>query len=148
MAAPWVSNKTAQDILIYVHYASPLILLAVFLVAFTAHSITTASKNEVAQPTSNQTGPGGKPLPRNPSPAAKAKLKKKALDFSPARKLLFGWLSVGATVTFLGNGVVVIVHALWKNKDNWWCGQSVVVCGHLPDCPEILAVLIRDLRST
>ena len=118
----------AQQIMLYTHYASPIILLVFFLVAFTAHSILTASKEDVIQVTTSQTGPGGKPLPRTSSPAAKAAREKKALDFSPSRKLLFTWLSAGVVLTFLGNVVTVIVHALLDRKDNWWCGQAAVVC--------------------
>ncbi|KAF6226337.1 hypothetical protein HO133_009203 [Letharia lupina] len=117
----------AQEIMVYTHYASPIILLVFFLVAFTAHSILTASKEDVVQPETGQTGPGGKPLPRNSSPTAKAAREKKALDFSPSRKLLFTWLSAGVVLTFLGNAVTVIVHALLDRKDNWWCGQAVVI---------------------
>ena len=118
----------AQDIMIYTHYASPIILLVFFLVAFTAHSILTASKEDIIQAAPSQTGPGGKPLPRTSSPTAKAAREKKQLDFSPSRKLLFTWLSVGVVLTFLGNAATVIVHALLNRKDNWWCGQAVVVC--------------------
>ena len=118
----------AQGIVMYTHYASPIILLVFFLVAFTTHSILTASKEDVVQPDTGQTGPGGKPLPRTSSPTAKAAQEKKALDFSPSRKLLFIWLSVGVVLTFLGNAVIVIVHALLNRKENWWCGQAVVVC--------------------
>ncbi len=117
----------AQGIMVYTHYASPIILLVFFLLAFTAHSILTASKEEVVKSETGQTGPGGKPLPRNGSPTAKAAQEKKALDFSPSRKLLFTWLSLGVVLTFLGNAVTVIVHALLNRKDNWWCGQAVVV---------------------
>ena len=117
----------AHGIMVYTHYASPIILLVFFLVAFTAHSILTASKEDIIRPQPGQTGPGGKPLPRNSSPIAKAAREKEALDFSPSRKLLFTWLSAGVVLTFLGNAGTVIVHALLDRKDNWWCGQAVVV---------------------
>ena len=124
-----VSVRRAQQIMIYAHYASPIILLVFFLVAFTAHGILTAPKEDVVLAETGQTGPGGKPLPRNSSPTAKAEReKRKAVDFSPSRKLLFTWLSAGVLLTFLGNAVTVIVHALLDRKDNWWCGQAVVVC--------------------
>lgn len=128
LSSPWVSNNTAQAILTYVHYATPILLLVFFLVVFTAHSIVTAPKDEIVQADPNQTGPGGKPLPRNTSPSArKEKEKQRELDFSPARKLLFDWLSVAVIFTFLGNAVIVMVHALLDRKDEWWCGQSVIV---------------------
>ena len=118
----------ALEVMVFTHYASPIILLVFFLAAFTAHSILTASKDDVVQAKTDQTGPGGKPLPRTSSPTAKAAREKEALDFSPSRKLIFTWLSAGVVLTFLGNAVTVIVHALLDRKDNWWCGQAVVVC--------------------
>lgn len=125
---PWESRpKAAPTVLVYIHFASPLILLAFFLLAFTAHSIATASKDAVVRPSTKQTGPGGKPLPQNTSPSVKARRDNGTLDFSPNRKLLFTWLSVGAVLTFIGSATLVILHAVLARKDNWWCGESVVV---------------------
>ena len=126
-AKSWVSHKTAQNILVYTHYSSPIILLAFFLLAFTAYSIVTASSDAVIHPSPDQTGPGGKPLPQKFAPSAKEKLEKNASDFSRGRRLLFEWLSVGTILTFVGNAVVVILHALLDREDNWWCGESVAV---------------------
>lgn len=123
----WVSNKVAQEILVYIHYSSPVILLAFFLIAFTAHSIATASDEHAVKPATDRLGPGGKPLPQN----TRGKPKAKALDFSRGRKLLFNWLSVGTILSFLGNAAVVILHAVIERKDNWWCGQAVAVGGDL-----------------
>ena len=120
---PWVSNRTAQGILVYTHFSSPIILLALFLIAFTAHSIITSSDDAVVQPLPERTGPGGKPLPQN----IKGKWRKIALDFSHARKLLFIWLSVGTIITFVANAGVVILHAVLDRKESWWCGESVAV---------------------
>ena len=126
MARPWVSNTTAQDVLVYVHYSYPIILLIFFLAATTSHAILTASKDDLLQAVPDQTGPGGKPLPRNTSPGAK-KRTQQTIDFSPTRKLFFGWISVAAILTFLGDAVIAMLHALMDKEDNWWCGQSVVV---------------------
>ncbi|KAL8986703.1 MAG: hypothetical protein Q9177_004024 [Variospora cf. flavescens] len=120
---PLASNKRVQDVLVYVHFSSPIILLIYFLFAFTAHSITTASTNTSTNSPQDQTGPGGKPLPSS----KKSPRKKHVLDFSPARKLLFNWLSVGTIATFLGNAVAVILHTLVNRQDNWWCGESTAV---------------------
>lgn len=122
----WVSSGTAQDLLLYIHFASPPLLLALFLVAFTVHSIATASKDTTVAAATDQTGPGGKPLPKHTGPSARSK-RTAITDFSRARKLLFDLLSVGLILTFLGNAAVVILHALIDRKDNWWCGQSVAV---------------------
>lgn len=124
---PWGIQRAAQNIVVYIHFASPIILLAFFLVAFVAHSIATASKDVIVLVSKDQTGPGGKPLPQDKSTSAQARRKKQTLDLSPARKLLFVCLSVGTILTFVGNSVVVILHAVLNRKDNWWCGQSVAV---------------------
>lgn len=129
------SRRAATDVLVYIHYVSPPILLAFFLATFTAHSIVTASKDGVVRASSEQTGPGGKPLPKSTSPSARARREKQILDFSPARKSLFSWLSVGALLTFVGNSVVVILHAVLDRKDHWWCGESVAVWHHQPCRP-------------
>ncbi len=128
---PWVSDKTARNILVYTHYCSPIILLAFFLIAITAYSIATASSDAVLHPSTEHTGPGGKPLPQKVTPSAKEKQEKNALCFSRGRRLLFEWLSVGTILTFVGNAVVVILHAIFDRKDNWWCGESVAVCLYL-----------------
>ena len=124
---PWVSDNAAQDILVYTHFASPLILLAFFLIAFTAHSIATASHDAVVKPSADRMGPGGKPLPQN----TRGHPRPNALDFSRVRKLVFNWLSVGTILSFLGNAVVVILHAVIQREENWWCGESVAVGGDL-----------------
>ncbi len=126
MARPWVSNQFAQNILIYVRYSYPVILLVFFLAATTTHAVVTASKDELVQPMPDQTGPGGKPLPRTLSPGAKKKTQQ-TIDFSPTRKLFFGWISVAAILTFLGDAVIIMVHALMDKENHWWCGQSAVV---------------------
>ena len=117
----WLSTRSADDILRDVHYASPFTLLSFFLIAFTVHSIATASDDTDVAPSQDQTGPGGKPLPK------KIKPKEDVLDFSPARKLLFNWTQVGVILTLVANAVVVIVRALVDREDNWWCGQAVAV---------------------
>ncbi|KAL8972456.1 MAG: hypothetical protein Q9183_000543 [Haloplaca sp. 2 TL-2023] len=121
---PWASNSNVQDILLYVHFSSPIILIVFFLIVFTAHSIATASVDPSIQKSKDRTGPGGKLLPSRSPGLAKDK---PALDFSPARKLLFTWLSVGTIATFVANAAAVILHALVDRNNNWWCGQSVAI---------------------
>ncbi|TKA81214.1 hypothetical protein B0A49_01350, partial [Cryomyces minteri] len=122
---PWVSNKTAQGVLLYLHYAYPIILLFFFLFAFTTHSIVTASNANTIGISTTQTGPGGKPLPKGN--ASKATKDKHLPDFSRPRKLLFDWLSLAAALTFIANSITVIVHALVKREESWWCGGAVVI---------------------
>ena len=120
----WVSNHALQNVLVHVHFASPIILISYFLIAFLAHSISTAPKAVKIESSTGQTGPGGKPLPKK---IVQGKKEKPAICFSPARKHLFIWLSVGTILTLLGNAAVVILHALWERDQNWWCGESVAV---------------------
>ena len=115
----WISNTTARNILTDVQFAYPIITLALFLIATTAHGIWSAPKDGSVQSSTRQTGPGGK-------------LKKdtqKMADFSPTKKYFFIWISIASILTFVGNGVLVIVHAVTDKADNWWCGQATVV-GH------------------
>ncbi|KAK4504400.1 hypothetical protein PRZ48_005316 [Zasmidium cellare] len=125
---PWVSNPTAQAIQGRLQIAYPIVLLLVYLVAFTVRSITTArSDNEIDQQP-GQLGPGGKPLPKkkNNQPVKEPDVPRD-LDFSKPRKLLFEWLSVGVIGTLGANIVVVIVHALYARREGWWCGEDPTI---------------------
>lgn len=120
-----VFNRTAEAILIHFHFIYPILLLVVFLSTFVWHSIASTATANSTQ--ARALGPGGKPLPRGLSPRAKARRASQIVDFSPKQKLAFIWLSVLVLVTFVGNGVIVILQAIIKRKDHWWCGESVVV---------------------
>jgi hypothetical protein len=122
---PWLSNETASQILLYTHFSYPVILLAVFLFAFTLHSILTVPRESVIAASQTKTGPGGKPLPKNTSSSDQDRKRKQILDFSVGQKLCFNWLSVALIITFIGDAVNIIAHAL-KEKP-WWCGQPVAV---------------------
>jgi hypothetical protein len=119
---PWLSAKIASRILLYIHFAYPVVLLVFFLVAFTANSIITASP--VAE-LSNSNGPGGKPLPASRTAVGLGGPRKSQVEVSPLRKTLFSWLSVAVIVSFIGNAINVIVHSLTER--GWWCGESVAV---------------------
>ena len=123
-ALPWVSHSAAQRTVVWLHYASPIILLFLFLVAFMVSSIRAAPR----ETKSNEPvlrGPGGKPLPQNKR--GKSEPKPQLPEFSPARRILFNWISLGAAITFVANAVAVILHALVGRKDGWWCGEHAAV---------------------
>lgn len=124
---PWLSNDAAQRVLAYSHYASPVVLLIVFLFTFVVHSILTANRYDRLKAPATQTGPGGKALPRTASPAAKRAMQQQVLDFSPRRKLIFLLLCVLLLLTLVGNAAIVLITTLSHRKENWWCGQSFVV---------------------
>ena len=131
-SAPWALHGTAQEILIYAHFACPIALLVFFLIAFTVNSIVTAPKESSVTASTEPKGPGGKPLPKKKGPKPKAGCHHNKDDFSPARKGLFNWIVFGSILTFVGNAVVVIAHAIVDREDGWWCGQHVAVCCSCP----------------
>lgn len=116
---------TTATILDLTHFNYPWILLVVFLISFITHSILTAESADETGPM--LTGPGGKPLPRSVRRTKKDKDKLTLQDFSPVRKLLFLWLSAGVLGTFLGNAINIVVHALDKRENGWWCGEATAV---------------------
>lgn len=126
----WPSNHTSIQVLKYLHFAYPLILIAFFITTFTAHSIFAANSATIDDDTradGHHTGPGGKPLPKKAPGANGPGSNKSVLDFSRPRKLLFEWLALGAALSFVGNAITVVVHALYAREEQWWCGQAVVV---------------------
>jgi len=126
-AAALVSNRTARGVLLYLHYAYPIVLLVFFLAALTTHSILTAPNRNANGVSATLTGPGGKPLPKT-KPQAKDNNKNGLKhDLPRSQRLVFEWISLAATLTFVANAIDVIVHALYNRKEGWWCGQSVVV---------------------
>ena len=120
----WVSSNTAQNMIVFLHFSSPLVLISVFLIAFTWYSVATASKDV---PHQGPLGPGGKPLPTNKTSTARSEAKKQRVDFTPSKKILFIVLSVALILTFLANAGLILTHVLADRKDKWWCGQHVAV---------------------
>lgn len=114
-------------LLVYIRFSSPIILLTVFLAAFTVQSIITASHDPARRPTTQATGPGGKPLPTKSSASAGLKKAEQTADSSPTQRLLVQWLSLGIIITFVGTAALVILHTVLARKENWWCGESVAV---------------------
>ncbi|KAH0562222.1 hypothetical protein GP486_003078 [Trichoglossum hirsutum] len=119
---PWQPAKIASQVLLYTHYAYPVVLLVFFLLAFTANSIVTAS---LAAEPSGSNGPGGKPLPAGRVAAGSGAPRKARVGVSPQRKAVFNWLSVAVIASFVGNAVNVIVHSLTER--GWWCGKAVAI---------------------
>jgi hypothetical protein len=92
-------------------------------VAFIANTMVTARKAS-----NNETvrmGPGGRPLPKRCRSAAPAR---KPKEFSPTVKRFFNWFSVAVLVTYLADATIYILHVLLARSENWWRGQSAVVC--------------------
>ncbi|TVY58066.1 ABC transporter aclQ [Lachnellula cervina] len=124
---PWNGTSTSAELLDVVHFHYAWVLFIVFMISFVTNTVLTAepsaeSKERIL------TGPGGKPLPRS---ARKYKeelqRKKKLKDFSPARKNLFLYLSTGVLATLVANGANIVIHALTKREEGWWCGQATAI---------------------
>ena len=128
MDATSVSVATSQRFLNVTQYAYPMVLLVTFLVAFTARSIVVARKvdKRSEEPEESRVGPGGKNLPSRQSKSVN-KDEGGDADFTRPAKLLFNWLSVIVCATFVASAADIIVHALVKREDGWWCGQAPVV---------------------
>jgi hypothetical protein len=117
------TTSMSEDALVYLHYASPIILVIFFLLSIAAHSVTVSKENDPAPSPHAPHGPGGKPLPkRNPSQALLTH--KPVVAISRSRKYLFLWLTIGVAFTFVINSGIIIFHALYGK---WWCGQAFVV---------------------
>ena len=119
-----------QLLFLSLQIAYPLVVLFVYLIAFTVRTITTASDdtdNDESPRQSTSLGPGGKPLPRHTKTHTNHR-DEGAQDFTNTQKLLFQWLTVGVTFSLLANIVVVLAHALYARKEGWWCGQAATVC--------------------
>jgi hypothetical protein len=69
-------------------------------------------------------GPGGKPLPQRKLTGLQRR-RDKANDFSLRRKLVFQWLSAGATTTWICSAGAIIAHVIHEHQ--WWCGEQLVV---------------------
>lgn len=123
--APWVHAPAIRSLVTVLQYSYPVFLLFFFLVAFTLRSIAASKSNaNVAKPTT--TGPGGKPLPAT-DPTRNFVKHISHDDVTHSQKLLFTWLSIFAAATFVGSSALSIAHALVKQTENWWAGNSVVV---------------------
>jgi hypothetical protein len=132
-AADWDRrNRALQRSLALLQYAYPIVMVVVFLAAFTARSILASNSNSnIAKPTT--TGPGGKPLPAT-DPTRNFVKRQVTDDVTQSQKRVFQWLSLAAALTFFGNSVNVIVHALYARRENWWCGKPAVVRAILRRC--------------
>lgn len=127
----WVAEHKAQRLITTIQFAYPILLLVFFLFTFSLRSILLAKNDGPDDATTEQQlGPGGKPLPKKKTVQDTTN---DFLDFSRPRKLLFQWLALGAALTFVGNAITVIVHALYARSEDWWCGQAAVV-SHLFSC--------------
>lgn len=119
------SYQKARDVLEISYVVSPVVLFFLFLVAFAANTILSASKSEEIGVAPDVTGPGGKPLPRKRKPSGRGIPERTTLDFSPRIQRLFQWLAAGVLLTLVANAAILILHTVFYRDENWWRGQNV-----------------------
>lgn len=118
--------NSATPVLELVHFNYPWVILVIFLASFLTNGILTAESSKPANvPT--VTGPGGKPLPSSVRKSREEREKLKKQEFSPLRKLLFFYLSVGVILSFLANAANIMLHALSERESGWWCGEATII---------------------
>lgn len=119
-----ISHHRANDVIFYTQFAYPIVLLFLFITAFAAHGIITANNESGPAATLMVTGPGGKPLPNTPPPRSRRPKKR---GFNHMKRLVFIWISAGQILTFIGNAINVVAHALTERESGWWCGEATSV---------------------
>jgi hypothetical protein len=120
------ASSMVHKLLEYVHVAYPIVLLVFYLVVATAYSILHSKSEDNAEGEIKTAGPGGKPLPKK-SPTRRMTDSSQQNGFSHSRKLFFQWTSIGIVFSFIGNIVIVILHALVEQEERYWCGQAMTV---------------------
>ena len=125
---PWTTNSTIRVVLTYTRYLTPLLLLTVFSAVFVARSILEARR---APPPlrgqSKHAGQKSKGPSRAISPGSKGPLNKSLLDFGSGKKVFFIVANFLLLLTFVGNIVIVLTHAVSESQDGYWCEQAYVV---------------------
>lgn len=123
-------KEQARDVLDYTQIASPVLLFALFVVAFLTNNILEARKAQKTDgdETPPVLGPGGRPLPMRMKSSNKfEKCKTTENVFSDATRLFFLGLTTAMMVTYLGNSVIIIAQAVLNRAYHWWCGQAPIV---------------------
>jgi ATP-binding cassette, subfamily B, vacuolar membrane transporter HMT1/ACLQ len=116
-----IRAKPARELLVMLDFTYPVIIVALFLLLFVAHSIYTAPKIE-APTVTDVLGPGGKPLPRKKKFRASP-----VLEFGPSQQAMFKWISGLLILTFAADAVLTFAHVIADRQDGWWCGKHFVV---------------------
>ena len=123
-------QNQARDVLDYAQITSPILLFAIFVVAFLTNNILEARKAQklAGDITPPVLGPGGRPLPMRMKSSSKIDAcTKDGLNFSDATSLFFTSLTTVLMITFLGNFVVILAQTILYSDYHWWCGQAPIV---------------------
>ncbi|CAI7591405.1 unnamed protein product [Penicillium viridicatum] len=119
------SAIAAHELLQYLRFGYPPILLIVIFVVFLVHSSQVA--RNASRNTGVQYGPGGKPLPSRTRMTI-AVARDLRVDLARNRsKAWFVWLSIFVLATYIAEAGIYMAHAMISKSEQWWCGQAVVV---------------------
>lgn len=119
------SAIAAHELLQYLRFGYPPVLLVILFVVFLIHS------SEVAKNASGNTdvqyGPGGKPLPRR-TRVMMAIARDLPAELARNRyKGWFVWLCLFVLATYIAEAAIHMTHTMISRSEQWWCGQAVVV---------------------
>ncbi|KAJ5888210.1 hypothetical protein N7495_008251 [Penicillium taxi] len=131
----------ALELLEYLRICYPIFTLILFVVAFIAVTMITATKAHKID--SQGLGPGGRPLPMR---SRSARVFRNTQGFSKNTKRIFNGLSIAVLLTFLVDATIYILHVMVARSEHWWRGQSQVV--YIVGSFFVYAVLLMTLIDT
>ncbi|KAJ5404962.1 hypothetical protein N7465_006246 [Penicillium sp. CMV-2018d] len=119
------SAIAAHELLQYLRFGYPPILLIVLFVVFLVYSSKVA--RNASRNTEVQYGPGGKPLPRRTRMMITVARDLRAELARNRSKGWFVWLSIFVLATYVAEAAIHMTHVMISKSEKWWCGQAVVV---------------------
>lgn len=123
-----VTMEQTLRILNYTRSLYPAIILGIFVVSFIIFGVVNSPDDSDKVKVESSRGPGGRPLPTRRKSANQIKEAVATKDFSPRAKAAFATLTSGLILAFVANGVSILIRVVTYQEDNWWPGQSAVVC--------------------
>lgn len=126
------SIDTSLRILNISKQSYPAIVLGLFLVGFIIYGIKHAPDEGDSVTVGALRGPGGRPLPFRRKSANLVKEAAAVRDFSPMAKFIFRLGQTAIILTFIVDAAIILLQVLLYRKDEWWPGQSAIVCKSTP----------------
>lgn len=119
------SAIVAQELLQYLRFGYPPILLGFIFIVFLVHSSQVARNAD--RNIKVQYGPNGKPLPRRTRMMMAVARDLPAELARNRSKGWFVWLDLFVLATYIAEAAIHMTHAIVSKSEQWWCGQAVVV---------------------
>ncbi|KAI3086613.1 hypothetical protein CBS147339_457 [Penicillium roqueforti] len=118
------SAIVAQELLQYLRFGYPPILLGFIFIVFLVHSSQVARNAD--RNIKVQYGPNGKPLPRRTRMMMAVARDLPAELARNRSKGWFVWLDLFVLATYIAEAAIHMTHAIVSKSEQWWCGQAVV----------------------